>query len=588
MLGPRSLTPIALAVALCFGCGGGGSKSTTPQTNKPPATATSFSVSPSAATVALGEETSFTVKVASGTPPAVTWSVNGVAGGNASVGTITANGAYTAPSSFPSDNTVTVTATAKSNASQKANASVTIVYPNKNGQSQSAPVKMGTSGGNNTDMTSTMCCSGTLGALLRRDGNLYVLSNNHVLAKSDLGDKGDPIGQPGLADHNCTAAKVVAHLSQFPPLQSSNVDAAMGQIVSGEVDTSGSILMLGAAGDTSIAAAPPSSTLADPAAVLSSNTRVAKSGRSTGLTCSTVESVNTTVSVDYDKSCGGVKAFTATFQDQVVIAGGAFSAGGDSGSLVVTADNARPVGLLYAGNDNSTIANPIDDVLRALQNPDTHAQPSVVGGGDHPVSCAPTAKSESAVSSTGASAVELPALELDRARSVKERFEGALMADPAIQGIGVGRSLDDPGRAAITLYLSGTPMQAVPQEIDGVRTQVVTGTPFAPRSGAAPRADDARSLDLRELRRGLLVKEQRAAELLAQSGVLAVGVGRSQDAPGESALVIYVERGTAHPALAATLDGVRTRIVEGQRFKALGWNERAQPRACKPPTASAR
>src|SRR5438067_782180 len=41
----------------------------------------------------------------------ITWSVNGVVGGNSSVGTITTAGLYTAPAAVPMSNVVTVTAT---------------------------------------------------------------------------------------------------------------------------------------------------------------------------------------------------------------------------------------------------------------------------------------------------------------------------------------------------------------------------------------------------------------------------------------------------------------------------------------------
>src|SRR5260370_26841225 len=112
---------------------------------------------------------------------------------------------------------------------------------------------------------------------------------------------------------------------------------------------SGAILDLGTAGSSSIAPAPPSSILAVPSAVLAANEGVAKSGRTSGLTCSTLGSINTLVSVQYASSCGGATAFTATFSHQLIINGGSFSANGDSGSLIVTSDTARPLGLLYGG-----------------------------------------------------------------------------------------------------------------------------------------------------------------------------------------------------------------------------------------------
>ena len=43
-----------------------------------------------------------------------------------------------------------------------------------------------------------------------------------------------------------------------------------------------------------------------------------------------------------------------------------FSAGGDSGSLIVTNGTQQPTGLLFAGSTTHTIANPIQAVLAAL------------------------------------------------------------------------------------------------------------------------------------------------------------------------------------------------------------------------------
>ena len=49
------------------------------------------------------------------------------------------------------------------------------------------------------------CCGGTLGSLIQNaSGTQYLLSNNHVLARSDQASMGDTIVQPGLIDDNCT------------------------------------------------------------------------------------------------------------------------------------------------------------------------------------------------------------------------------------------------------------------------------------------------------------------------------------------------------------------------------------------------
>ncbi|MCH7914583.1 MAG: hypothetical protein IH856_16390, partial [Deltaproteobacteria bacterium] len=76
------------------------------------------------------------------------------------------------------------------------------------------------------------------------------------------------------------------------------------------------------------------------------------------LTTGVINAVNATVDVVYDNG-------TARFVDQIIIQGsnGAFSGSGDSGSLIVTQVGNNPVALLFAGNSNMTVGNPIDLVL---------------------------------------------------------------------------------------------------------------------------------------------------------------------------------------------------------------------------------
>jgi hypothetical protein len=82
--------------------------------------------------------------------------------------------------------------------------------------------------------------------------------------------------------------------------------------------------------------------------------QVIKSGRTTGVTQGTVQSVNTTVKVDYGGGCG-----IARFVSQVIVTPGSFSAGGDSGSVVLDSNTMKPVGLLFAGSATSTVMNHI-------------------------------------------------------------------------------------------------------------------------------------------------------------------------------------------------------------------------------------
>src|SRR5258708_432712 len=222
---------------------------------------------------------------------------------------------------------------------------------------QTPPIQLGTSGGNVHDASRLFCCSGTLGSLVTKGGVQYILSNNHVLADADTATVGDAIGQPGLVDVGCnaSAAQTVATFSQAIPLHTGNVDAAIAQVVPGEVDTSGAVWGIGT---------PASTTALDDSTAVGRS--VAKSGRTTGLTCGTIASVSTNVKVRYQQGCGKGRKFTVLYLNQVLVNGSSFSAGGDSGSLIVTSDTVQPIALLFAGSSTTTIGNRISDVTSAL------------------------------------------------------------------------------------------------------------------------------------------------------------------------------------------------------------------------------
>ena len=87
----------------------------------------SMAISPTTATVATGASLPFSVSMSGSSDLTVTWSVNGVNGGDATHGTIDASGIYTAPGAVPTPATVTVTATSKAIPGLSASAMVTIV-----------------------------------------------------------------------------------------------------------------------------------------------------------------------------------------------------------------------------------------------------------------------------------------------------------------------------------------------------------------------------------------------------------------------------------------------------------------------------
>lgn len=211
--------------------------------------------------------------------------------------------------------------------------------------------------------------AGTLGALVTRDdgtGDVFILSNNHVLANINNAEVGDSVLQPGTADGGTDPADSIGTLAAYVPLDFSgspnSVDAAIAS-VDGPVanETLPSLANEGGYGT-------PSSTplVATPNMV---GMEVQKCGRTTGCTTGQISTVSLDVSVCYQTQGPRRCKKSAWFEDQIGITGsdGAFSAGGDSGSLIVdTFEAPDPVGLLFAGSSTMTIANRIDDVLTSL------------------------------------------------------------------------------------------------------------------------------------------------------------------------------------------------------------------------------
>jgi hypothetical protein len=233
---------------------------------------------------------------------------------------------------------------------------------------QTPPIQLGTSGGPALDLANGYCCGGTLGSLVKIGSTQYILSNSHVFAgdvvnggNGRVSSVGDDVTQPGLIDVNCTAAnaQVVADVSTlstlYPPGSTPNVDCSIAQVRSGMVRTDGSILEIGTISASTVAAAV--------------NMAVKKSGRTTGLTRSSISGLNANISVGYSDECAG-NSFTKNFTGQILInnKGSRFLNSGDSGSLMVedVTTNPRAVGLLFAGSSSIAVANPIGAVLSHL------------------------------------------------------------------------------------------------------------------------------------------------------------------------------------------------------------------------------
>lgn len=222
--------------------------------------------------------------------------------------------------------------------------------------------------------------AGTLGCLVRKNGVIHILSNNHVMANSNDASPGDAILQPGPHDGGKYPDDHIADLVDFVPIsltelpsqcniangvasflnsiagimgsdtrlravsaqaQDNLVDAAIARPLN-EADVSEEILDIGvingkASGELDMA--------------------IKKSGRTTEFTTDVIQQVDVTVNVQY--GTGRI----ARFSDQLLA--GPMSQGGDSGSAVLDDDN-RLIGLLFAGSEQNTIINRIENVFSAL------------------------------------------------------------------------------------------------------------------------------------------------------------------------------------------------------------------------------
>ena len=192
--------------------------------------------------------------------------------------------------------------------------------------------------------------AGTFGALVKRGQARFILSNNHVIAHENNLPLGSKIFQPGFLDAGSPPKNAaIATLTKFVPLTLgvlNTVDAAIARLNAAGTATN-SILFIG----------PPRGKTAAQIDMV-----VHKFGRTTGFTVGRVTSVMTDVNVQYD-------AGVMSFADQIIIRGldaQPFSASGDSGSLILERSTQKAVGLLFAGSSTHTIANHIDDVLKAL------------------------------------------------------------------------------------------------------------------------------------------------------------------------------------------------------------------------------
>lgn len=228
--------------------------------------------------------------------------------------------------------------------------------------------------------------AGTLGCLVKKNGQIMILSNNHVLANSNEAIIRDAIIQPGSYDRGTMDDKI-AELSEWVPI--SFIDGGLPTTECPIAKSSAYILnvlafLTGSKSRVQAYSMEATGNLVDAALAKPVNEddvkneingigvisgikevtlgmEVHKMGRTTGYTMGVVDQIDVTTQVSYGTNKTGV------FTDQISIASvdsTPFSQPGDSGSAVLSGTDL--VGLLFAGSDNTTIINRISNVFEAF------------------------------------------------------------------------------------------------------------------------------------------------------------------------------------------------------------------------------
>ena len=180
--------------------------------------------------------------------------------------------------------------------------------------------------------------AGTLGMSFQSNGQIYILSNWHVLYGNG-GVNGDPIVQQGRKDGGRVPIDIIAHntqgwLDRYRDAAIASVRSPWNAYVASGTRCYGALNGFG---------------------IATNNMNVKKCGRTTRGTTGVVRSTNATVKVS------GYPNGIQVFENQIQLT--LMSAPGDSGSVILDQQNNTVVGLLFAGGSGVTFANNIQRIF---------------------------------------------------------------------------------------------------------------------------------------------------------------------------------------------------------------------------------
>lgn len=192
--------------------------------------------------------------------------------------------------------------------------------------------------------------AGTLGVVASYQGKKVIFSNNHVLANSNAGRRGEAILQPGRYDGGSLDKDSIGVLEAFVPVKfdGSPNDADAAFATADQADLA--LGIMGASEDEVI--------IPTGFHQFEAGEEGWKRGRTTDYTKLNCLATDVTVRVGY----GAGK--TATFRGCDVFDPPGASAGGDSGSIIMFGD--KMGSHLFAGSDEVTVGEPVEKAFDLL------------------------------------------------------------------------------------------------------------------------------------------------------------------------------------------------------------------------------
>jgi len=149
-------------------------------------TSIGVSISPASAALYTGVSQQFTASVSGTTNTAATWWVNGVQGGNSTVGTVTAGGLYTAPAAVPSGGSVTIAAKSAADSSKSASAPISILAQSGKVSISISPTSASVQAGNSQQFTGTVTGTTTTSVVWQVNGVQGGSSSHGTISSSGV------------------------------------------------------------------------------------------------------------------------------------------------------------------------------------------------------------------------------------------------------------------------------------------------------------------------------------------------------------------------------------------------------------------